>query len=110
MQSNNINNLIKNSTNINSNYKRNSSQSSNNQASKIPMKTAVQLLQQQQQNLHQQQQRRSISNNNFMITGSNISPTNSAGNSSSNFKLNNPNSIRNQDVTGSSPTPPINKV
>ena len=76
------------------------------------MKTAVQLLQQQQQNI----QRRSISNNNFMVTGSNISPTNSAlinpNQNISHFKLNNTNlmSNRNQDAISSSPTPLSNKV
>ena len=72
------------------------------------MKTAVQLLQQQQQNIQQQQQRKSISNNNFMITSSNLSPTNSAANS--HFKLNSNLINRNQDaiLTSSSPTPLIN--
>lgn len=113
LQSNSINNLLKNSPNINSNYKRNSSQA-NSQASKIPMKTAVQLLQQQQHNIHQQQQqRKSIANNNFMITGSSVSPTNSASaNNVSHFKLNSNNLMRSPETVAhsSSPTPMANKV
>ena len=77
------------------------------------MKTAVQLLQQQQQNIHQQQQqRKSIANNNFMLTGSSVSPTNSAANNVSHFKLNSSNLMRSPETVAhsSSPTPIANKV